>query len=176
MCVSGEKTSLSPGRRWFAVHTQSHLEKRAVFNLEMQGFTAFLPRRLKTTKHARQYRTVAAPLFPGYLFVELDLNRDRWRAINGTAGIRSLVMTGNVPAAVPQGIVERLIAMQDRSGMISFASHLTIGQGVRLLARPFADMIGQLEWLDDTGRVGVLLEMLGSQVRVRARAEVLVPA
>jgi transcription antitermination factor NusG len=174
--VSGVSSFLNQKRRWFAVHAQPHLENRALFNLEQQGFSAFLPRRLKTTKHARQYRTVAAPLFPGYLFVELDLNSDRWRAINGTAGIRSLVMAADMPAAVPQGAVEGLMAMQDSSGVVSFASNLTIGQRVRLLAGPFAEMIGRLQWLDDTGRVEVLLGLLGSQVRVRARAEVLVPA
>jgi transcriptional antiterminator RfaH len=158
-------------------NTQPHVECRALAHLQHQGFCVFLPRRLKTTKHARQYRTVAAPLFPGYLFVALDLNRDRWRAINGTAGIRSLVMARrDMPAAVPQGVVEGLMAMQDTSGVISFASDLAIGQRVRLLAGPFADMIGKLHWLDDAGRVEVLLELLGSQVRVRVRAEVLVPA
>jgi transcriptional antiterminator RfaH len=157
-------------------NTQPHLEGRALTHLPFQGFSAFLPRRLKTTKHARQYRTVAAPLFPGYLFVELDLNRDRWRAINGTAGIRFLVMAGDMPAAVPQGVVEGLMAMQDRFGVVSFASNLTIGQRVRLMAGPLAEMIGRLHRLDDAVRVEVLLELLGSQVRVRARAEVLAPA
>jgi transcriptional antiterminator RfaH len=68
------------------------------------------------------------------------------------------------------------MAMQDSSGVVSFASNLSIGQRVRLLAGPFAEMIGRLHWLDDAGRVEVLLELLGSHVRVRARAEALVPA
>jgi len=167
---------LSQNQRWYAVNTQPHLETRALVNLEFQGFTAFLPRRIKTTKHARQFRTVAAPLFPGYLFVGLDLRRERWRSINGTLGVRSLVMTGEQPAAVPMGIVEALTAMQDPAGLISFASNLEIGQRVRMLGGPFAEMVGQLEWLDDAGRVQVLLKLLGTQVRVRAKAEVLVPA
>ena len=174
--MSGEKVTLRRNRSWFVAHTQPHLECRALAHLHYQGFPVFLPRRLKTTKHARQYRTFAAPLFPGYLFVELDLDRDRWRVINGTAGVRSLVMAGELPAAVPQGVVEGLIALQDCSGVVSLASNLTVGQRVRLLAGPFAEMIGQLHRLDDAGRVEVLLELLGSQVRVRARADVLVPA
>jgi transcriptional antiterminator RfaH len=85
-------------------------------------------------------------------------------------------MSGDRPAFVPRGVVEELMAMQDSSGMVSFAADLKIGQTVRLLAGPFAEMIGRLHQLDDAGRVEVLLELLGSQVRVRARAEVLVPA
>ena len=85
-------------------------------------------------------------------------------------------MAGDMPAVVPNGVVDSLMAMQDKSGIVSFASNLTIGQSVRLLAGPFAEMIGRLYWLDDAGRVEVLLDLLGSQVRVRASAEVLVPA
>jgi hypothetical protein len=81
-----------------------------------------------------------------------------------------------LPAAVPLGVVETLMEMREPSGLISFASNLLVGQHVRMLAGPFAEMVGQLEWLDDAGRVQVLLELLGSQVRVRARAELLVPA
>lgn len=158
------------------VNTLPHLETRASINLLSQGFETFLPRRLKTIKHARQFRTIHAPLFPNYLFVALDLNRDRWRAINGTLGVRSLIMAGEQPQAVPIGVVEALIAIQDQTGTIRFTSSIGPGQQVRLLAGPFADMVGRLEWLDDAGRVGVLLDLLGSKVRVRVKAEVLIPA
>jgi transcription antitermination factor NusG len=149
---------------------------RAVAHLSFQGFSTFLPRRAKTIKHARQFRTIKTALFPGYLFVALDLERDRWRAINGTSGVRTLVMVGERPAAVPRGVVEALVAMQKTSGLISFAANLELGQRVRLLAGPFADMVGELDWLDDAGRVRVLLELLGTTVRVQVKAEGLIPA
>jgi len=69
---------------WYAVKIRQSSERIAVANLERQGFRSFLPVHLKTVRHARQFRTVRAPLFPGYLFVFLDLARDRWRAVNGT--------------------------------------------------------------------------------------------
>jgi transcription antitermination factor NusG len=174
--VSGENQPLSQNQRWYAVNSQPHLENRALANLEFQGFTAFLPRRIKTIKHARQFRTIAAPLFPGYLFVALDLDRDRWRAVNGTLGTRGLVMAGEWPTPVPTGVVEALIVMQSSSGLISFAADLRLGQRVRLLAGPFAEMVGELDVLDDAGRVRVLLEFLGARVRVHATADRLVPA
>ena len=75
----------SPGRassadeRWFVVHTLPHRESGAKGHLENQGYRTFLPRRWKTRRHARKLETVLAPLFPRYLFIALDLNRDRWR-------------------------------------------------------------------------------------------------
>jgi transcriptional antiterminator RfaH len=40
------------------------------------------------------------------------------------------------------------------------------GQSVRVTAGPFADFIGELEHLDDKGRVSVLLEIMGGKMRV----------
>jgi transcription elongation factor/antiterminator RfaH len=174
--VSGVSSFLNQKRRWFAVHTQPHLENRALFNLEIQRFSVFLPRYHKTVKHGRQFHTVLAPLFPGYLFVALDLDQERWRAINGTLGVRSLVMAGERPQSLPEGVVEALIAMQNPLGVTSFLSELKLGQRVRMLAGPFAEMVGKLDWLNDADRVTVLLDLLGSKVRVRVRADGLIPA
>ncbi len=73
--------------RWYAVRTQPNQEARAEHQLQRQGFATFLPRIGKSVRHARKLRQVRAPLFPGYLFVQLDLTRDRWRAVNSTYGV-----------------------------------------------------------------------------------------
>ena len=163
-------------RAWYAVNIRAQSERLAVANLERQGFHTFLPIRLKTIRHARQFRKTTAPLFPGYLFIELDLSVDRWRSINGTFGVVSLVMAGSEPIALPQGVVEALIAMSGQTGLVRFDQDLAVGQRVRLLAGPFAEQIGTLEQLNDAGRVRVLLEMMGTYVPVRLTAEQLLPA
>ena len=90
---------------------------------------------LKTIRHARQFRTVMAPLFPGYLFVSLDLTRDRWRSVNGTIGVVSLVMSGGEPRAAPRGVVEALVALS-REGTVRFDFDLQVGQRIRMIAGP----------------------------------------
>ena len=51
-------------------------EVLAAEQLERQGFRAFLPKQLKTVRHARKVRVALGAYFPGYLFVELDLAAD----------------------------------------------------------------------------------------------------
>ena len=152
--------------RWHAVSTRPHNERLAAAHLERQGFNVFLPLRVKTVRHARQFRTVHAPLFPGYLFVQLDLAHQQWRSVNGTRGVVSLVMCGERPAVMPQGVVECLHSLSTGGGLVQFDSDLNIGQRVRILAGPFAEHIGTLRHMDDRGRVSVLLEMMGSHVPV----------
>ena len=163
------------GSRWFAVNVRPRAEKVAVANLDRQGFRHFLPQQRKTIRHARQFRTVLAPLFPGYLFVALDLGRERWRAINGTFGVVSLVRTGDEPRPVPPGIVEALIELSRGDRIVRFDRQLQEGQRIRMIAGPFAEQLGTLERLDDQGRVRVLLEMMGTVIPVTGTAAQLAP-
>jgi transcription elongation factor/antiterminator RfaH len=157
---------LSEGQRWYAVHTQPLNEARAEQHLSNQNFTTFMPKRLKTVRHARKLSTVEAPFFPRYLFVVLDLDRDSWRRVNGTFGVSRLVMCGDAPQAAPCGVVEALIASADARGILHLENKLKIGGPVRLMAGPFAEQLAFLDHLDDSGRVRVLLEILGRQVRL----------
>ena len=60
-----EGVQVVAGRAWFAVNTRPQCERIAITNLERQGFRTFLPLRDKTVRHARQFRRIVAPLFPG---------------------------------------------------------------------------------------------------------------
>lgn len=166
------------GERWFVVHSQPHRETGARYHLENQGFRTFLPHRLKTRRHARKLENVLAPFFPRYLFVALDLSRDRWRSVNGTFGVSRLVMDGERPKPVPRGIVEALMASCDGREVLRFdgGAGLRVGGQVQVLAGPFAGRVGLLERLDDQGRVRLLLDIMGGRVPVEVKSEVLLPA
>lgn len=163
------------GQRWHAVHTLPMKEDHAQFHLENQFFSTFMPRRPRTVRHARKTKTIAAPYFPRYLFVAFDLSTDPWRKVNGTFGVSRLVMRGDEPQPVPKGVVETLVALTDSQGLLKLDDHLKIGGAVRLMAGPFADQLAILDHLDDTGRVSVLLEILGRRVRVDTTAGNLLP-
>ncbi len=151
--------------RWYAVFAHPNHEAGAQIHLRQQGFKTFLPRYAKCVRHARQVKTVMAPLFPRYLFVALDLRRDRWRSVNGTRGVVSLVTQDGAPAAVAIGAVEALRASCDDDGVMTFED-LRPGQSVRVTTGPFAEQIGVLERLSGPERVRVLLGMMHGQVTV----------
>jgi transcription elongation factor/antiterminator RfaH len=151
-------------------------ERRAEFHLTAQGFRPYLPQIQKTIRHARRLKTVHAPLFPRYLFVILDLERDRWLSVRSTIGVSRLFShQDGRPVPVPEGIVEALIE-QSQGNVARLDAGLVKGQQVRILSGPFADLVGRLERLDDAGRVQVLLEMMGTAVPVRLHRSVLAPA
>jgi len=174
--AAGQLGALSEGERWYVVHTLPFAEARAEGHLHRQGFRTFQPKRQKTIRHARKLSRVEAPFFPRYFFIVLDPGRDQWRSVNGTFGVSRLVMQGDQPHPVPRGVVEALIATADARGILQLARHLQIGGPVRLMAGPFAEQIAILDQLDDSGRVRVLLDILGRQVTIRTVANNLIPA
>ena len=167
---------LSPGERWYAVRTQPGRELRACLQLKNQDFQTFLPKGLKTVRHARKFTTVTAPFFPQYLFVALDLTMHRWRSVNGTMGVTGLVMQGDLPHSVPHGVVEALLGMTDARGLLQFGLNLQLGDRVRVTAGPFAEKLATCERLDDGGRVRVLLDIMGGQIPVQIKRDYLVAA
>ncbi len=168
--------ALAGDERWFLVHTQPKSESRAELHLGAQGFRTYFPRVVKTVRHARQLRTVRAPLFPRYVFLVLDLGRDRWLSVRSTVGVSSLFTCNGRPVPVPEGIVEALIEHTDEANLTLFHDGLVTGQLVRILSGPFADFVGKLERLDDSGRVRVLLDMMGTAVPVALHRSALSPA
>src|SRR5262245_42572570 len=168
--------ALQGNERWFLVHTQPKSERKAELHLGAQGFKTYCPQVQKTVRHARQLRTVRAPLFPRYLFLILDLGRDRWLSVRSSFGVSSVFTCPVRPVAVPTGVVEALIARTDEAGLALFDAGLTTGQTVRVLSGPFADFVGTLERLDTAGRVRVLLTMMGGAVPVALHRSALLPA
>lgn len=152
--------------RWYLVQTKSGQELTAEQNLLRQNFRSFLPRAWKTVRHARKIQNLITSYFPGYLFVRLDLTRDRWRSINGTFGVVRLVSAGERPLAAPPGLVEDLQARADASGFIKGVQELAPGDAVRVTRGPFADHLATVDRLDGEDRVRVLLDLMAGPVPV----------
>src|SRR6202044_1019840 len=95
--VSG---SVDGQRRWFAVFTRSHHEKRVAQYYAERGIEHFLPisRMVRQWSHYRKV-TVEMPLFPNYIFAYIS--RGERTAALKVPGALSLVGQNSIPAALP---------------------------------------------------------------------------
>lgn len=159
-------------KRWYVIYTHASCEEKVLVNLKHQGFEAYLPRYRKTRRHARKVETVLRPMFPRYLFVALDLERDQWRSINGTFGAVAIFCRGEKPVAVPQGIVESIIAREDERGAVDLTPPgLKRGDKVRIINGAFSDNTALIDEISDDQRVILLLDLMGRKVRVTVPTE-----
>ena len=151
---------------WYAVQTQPNRENLALEHLKRQGFSVWMPLCERIIRHARKSKRVRRPLFPGYLFINLDVETAQWRSINGTIGVNRIVSFGQWPAPVAAQFIDALQNIEANEGLVAVnGDDLLPGQDVEILSGPMAGTIAKLLSLEAGDRVTVLLNMLGHFVR-----------
>jgi transcription antitermination factor NusG len=122
--------SMEGQRRWFAVFTRSHHEKRVAQYYAERNIEHLLPvsRVVRQWSHYRKV-TLELPLFPNYLFVHISRS-ERTHAIE-VPGALSLVGQSSIPAPLPDAEIESL-----REGLklqnVAPHPYLVVGARVRI--------------------------------------------
>ncbi|WP_346795967.1 transcription termination/antitermination NusG family protein [Halomonas sp. Bachu 37] len=94
--------------QWYAVQCKGGESFRAEDNLANQGFNVFHPILRRQRKRNSRLEWITEPLFPYYLFIELDQVTSNWRPIRSTRGVLRLLSFGNNPAPVPSELIQLL--------------------------------------------------------------------
>ncbi len=152
---------------WYVLQTKARHEGIAEWNLGNQAFTTFLPM-LRVQRHLRgRLQSVCEPLFPGYLFIELDLERQNTAPIRSTRGVIRLVRLGDTLQPFPESLLQALMQAQTVSGdAIDPAKLFQSGDEVRLINGPMAGMKAIFKARNSRERVILLLNILGSETPV----------
>ncbi len=159
------------------VHTRPHQESRAELNLKRQGFIPWLPKTKRARRRARRIDTIFEPLFPGYLFVEIDPAKDDWAPINNTYGVKYLITDGKLPKFLPMEFEEsiRLVDAEETETVYS-TFDVRPGQRVKFVAGPFVDSIALVRKMLPKDRVKLLIEVLGGNVMATVPRRDVLPA
>lgn len=159
---------------WYLLHCKARQEARARMHVENQGYTACLPQ-LDRTKLVRGKRTVCEePLFPNYLFVQLNVNTANFNALRSTRGVNGFVRFGGVPATVPNEVVAQLLEIEDaQKNAASVQQTYKTGAAVEITEGPFAGLQAVYQMPKGEERCLVLLDMLGKQQRIEIEERVL---
>jgi len=156
---------------WCCAQVEQSRDRLAWHCLTLAGYKIYQPLlREQRRSHGRKI-IVTPPLFPSYLFIWVV--RGWWDA-RWAAGVRCLIMDGEVPARLPDAVISE-IKSRERNGFVELpkARGLTPGMRVKVLRGPLQTQIGLLAALRPHERVLVLLQLLGGQQRVElARSSV----
>jgi transcriptional antiterminator RfaH len=156
---------------WFLAQFKPNSHRIANRNLLRQGFQTFLPVHEETRRTRGKFTTRMLPLFPGYLFVALDITTDGWRKVNSTYGITRIVSLGNNPTPVPRDFVGQLMQRCDCEGQVLPPNSFEPGDAVEVIKGPFADFIATVHNIDADRRIWLLMEIMGGQKRISVNVE-----
>lgn len=159
---------------WYAVQVKQHNERRGECQLTLRGIPVLLP----LIEVIRRYRTrrvaYLEPLFPGYLFANVEpteSNPQMWQTLRWTPGVKRILGSGDVPIPLADAVID---AIRERTRELGFVrpelQHVS-GSKVRIRGGPLAGLEAIFDCsMSRSGRVRVLLELLGQQARVEVDA------
>lgn len=163
-------------KNWFVVHTKPRKENVALDNLQRQGFAAYCPQTIQPKRRRQCWRQVAEPLFPRYLFVQLNVGVDNFSPIRSTVGVVGLVRFGNHAAVMPESAIEAIQHQeQEMKNTDAEHPHWQKGDVVEILEGPFMGLKGIFQKKESIERVSLLLDILGQQNRFSINYNCLAP-
>ena len=151
------------GLRWYVIRTKPCNEKLAQSYLNQHGITTFLPwmEMCKTTIHKR-----LKPLFPNYLFAQFDVHHS-YPLVRWGKGVNTIVGFGKFPTPVSDDVLSILKDRTDEDEIVKKAYELNKNDPIIIKSGPLQDLLGVFDrWVSDSGRVKVLLNLIGYQPSV----------
>ena len=149
---------------WYVVATKTREEEKARVNLERQGYSVFLPKLSLKKRRKGHWQVVTESLFPGYLFVALELGEDDPAPIRSTVGCIGLVRFAHVYTPVPGELIESLQAIESEANDVE--APFKPGDKVRFVSGPFAGIEAVFDMARGGDRAQVLLQLLGKDQRI----------
>ena len=152
---------------WYALRSKSRKEDAVWRQLQTQGYEVFYPCLRVHPVNPRSRKIV--PYFPGYLFVEVDLEQSGISVFQWMPHTVGLVNFGGEPSIVPENLI---LAIQKRVDEINAAGGeifdgLKPGETVWISDGPFQGYEAIFDGrLPGSERVRVLLEFLGNRRKV----------
>jgi transcriptional antiterminator RfaH len=170
-----DQVRVQPGK-WVVVNTHPHKELLAIDNLQRQNFRAYCPMARKRIRHARREQDVLRPLFPGYIFTQVDTASHRWRSIASTFGVRSLVSFGDRLGFLQDGFVQTMKAREVEGAIVRPTTPYVVGQQVRVAGGAFDGIVATIIEMNEKDRLMVLLNLLSRPVKMQLGAANVVAA
>tara|TARA_B110000444_G_scaffold19703_1_gene16440 strand:+ start:1534 stop:2082 length:549 start_codon:yes stop_codon:yes gene_type:complete len=150
---------------WVLIYTKARQEKKANENLQRQGFKTFLPLIASTNKNCESKSLV--PVFPRYIFAQINLEFDNWTSINSTYGVSHIVMFSDKFSSIPTNIIQSIQNKLDQTG--TFKEHVSIvdyqkGDLLSIKEGQFAGVDAIFLSKRSKDRVRLLLKLLNTSV------------
>lgn len=146
--------------KWYVVQCKVNQQQRAEANLSNQGFNIFSPR-IPVERIVRRKRVIRKDfVFPGYIFIRLDLDSSDWRALSNTRGVGKIVSFNGLPCSVSDDLIIALHQQFDiqRKTVTLFKT----GDKVQVTDGCFKDIEAIVKAVTPDERVIVLLHILHS--------------
>jgi transcriptional antiterminator RfaH len=155
--------------QWFVLTTKPREEQRAYDNLTTQGHEVFYPKITKVVKKKGLKALALQPLFPNYLFIQLDKQAANFNAIRSTRGVGSFVRFGLNQATIDNSIIDDIkksIAGNKQGKALDELLDYCQGDTVELTQGSLKSLKAIYQAKDGLERSILMVKMLGQESQV----------
>lgn len=163
--------------KWYVVHTYSGFENKVKTNLEERvkalNQAEFFGKILVPTEQVIELvkghkKTSSRKFYPGYIMVQMTLNKDTWHTVRNTAKVTGFIGGGTIPAPVPNEEAERIIRqMEEGISKPKPRYNFEEGDPVRVVDGPFSNFQGTVEEVKpDKEKLKVMITIFGRSTPV----------
>lgn len=158
--------------KWYIVNVQTGCESTAKASIQerarsnkMEGHFGdiLIPAESVVELVKGKKATRSRKFFPGYLFVQMELNDASWHLVKSSAKVTGFVGTRGKPSEVPEVEVAR-VTKQMEVGAEKPRARVTfsVGETVTVVDGPFSNFTGSVEEInEEKGKVKVLVSIFG---------------
>ena len=145
---------------WYLVRTKSGKEPWVRDQLVTRLSEVFLPMLKARMPRWGRLSLSVAPLFPGYLFARLDLQRNYFE-VKYLPGVSGLVSAGSDPIVVPEAIINEIRSRGVNDVVEIREEPFDEGEHVRVVDGPFRGLeVIFVRYLSGLERVAILLSTI----------------
>jgi transcription antitermination factor NusG len=141
---------------WYALKVRTGGELSAVTVLQSRGFDPYCPTHTERRRYSDRMKAVEAPLFPGYVFCEFDVQKKL--PIVSSPGVEYIVGAGGAPIPIPEEELRSIRRVVDAGACA--APYFARGQRVRVTRGPLEGIEGILVRDPNGDRLVVSIELL----------------
>ena len=148
---------------WYVIQTKPNKEEEAESYLATRGVKMFNPRTETFSNRNGNFRKELKPLFPSYIFVKFDLDKN-YSLVRWARGVKKVLGFGGYPVPVSDEVIELIGKKVDGTGIVRRIGGFSANDLVRIKSGPLKDLLGIFErWVSDSERVRILLNLIGYQ-------------
>ena len=157
---------MNKSKSWIVARNKANQVKAALINLERQNFEFFHPTFKTISRIRNKSKEIIKPVFPGYIFIAINLEEKNWHKINNTRGISNVIVFGNKIPLIHDELIKELKYRFSPNNSPRTVDQIKIGTNAKITNGPFAELIGKIKEIDTDQRVWMLLDILGTQRRI----------
>jgi transcription antitermination factor NusG len=161
----GEAVHNLKEQAWYALYVRPNCERLVAAGLDQLHVQGFLPTYKERCGRKDHFIWVEKPLFPGYLFCNLDLKHGP--KLYQLPGIIRFVSSGKLPSQVGEDEIESIRRISDSNMPVSPCPFLVDGDEVVVIEGPLKGIAGIYVQAEKMGNLVVSLHLLGRSIRVR---------